>query len=210
MESDLQLSRLHPTLEIALRILIHEAGAAPSWMFSKRVTCLECDGDYRQTSAHGRNQKYSYYQHLGSCPARLKRVHAADFEKVVLRRLHLLASTPGLLEGVTKDQHRAVSNSLPAVEAERSAAESELRKTQEKIGALMDRIATLPRDMDASLLIQHARDLEAKKGQISDNIVRLNAEAAAVANQRANPEEVRKVSGLLCFISSGRVKQWRC
>jgi len=161
------------------------------FIFSKLIRCLECGAELRTTSAHGKNAKYSYYRHVGICPAGIGLVHADKLEAVVLRRFKELDLTPQLLDAVVRGQHRAVAGRVPDLELERSGCESELRQLDEKIEALVDRIASLPKDVDAEVLIRKMREMQAKKPRLSDNIVRLTAELESVSREKLNPEEVR-------------------
>jgi DNA invertase Pin-like site-specific DNA recombinase/uncharacterized small protein (DUF1192 family) len=162
------------------------------FVFSKRIRCLECGADIRTTSAHGRNEKYSYYRHVGKCSAGINLIHADEMETLVFRRLKELDATPQFLDAIVRNQHKLVSDKGPSVEADRLASESEMRQVQEKIEALVDRIASLPKTVDANVLIQKVGELQARKAQLADYIVRLNAELAGMSREKQNPEEVRK------------------
>ena len=93
---------------------------------------------------------------------------------------------------MVRNQHKLVSDRGPSVEADRLASESEMRQIQEKIEALVDRIASLPKEVDAGVLIQKVTELQARKGQLADYIVRLSSELAGMSREKQNPEEVRK------------------
>jgi hypothetical protein len=155
------------------------------------IRCMECGADMRTTSAHGRSAKYSYYRHEGVCPSGIGLVHADKLEAVVLRRLRELDTSPQLIELLVTQQHNLVTGKLPTLIADRTASESEARQIEEKLEILVERMVTLPKDMDASFLVRKMQELQARKTQLSDNIVRLNTEMQSMQEEKLNPEEVR-------------------
>lgn len=161
------------------------------FVFSKMIRCLDCGGEIRTTSAHGKNAKYSYYRHVGKCPAGVGLVHADKLEAIVMRRLRELDASPQLLEILVNRQHNSASDKAPAVISERNACESEARQIDEKVDALVDRIASLPKDVDATVLVRKMQELQTRKAQLSDNVVRLTAEIESMNREKLNPEEVR-------------------
>lgn len=161
------------------------------FVFSKRMRCLECGGEMRTTSAHGKSSKYSYYRHVGKCPAGIGLVHADKLEAVVMRRLRELDASPQLVEILVDRQHQTAASKTPSTVSERSACQTEVRQLDEKVDALVERIASLPKEMDATVLVRKMQEMQTRKAQILDNIVRLNAEIESASREKLNPEEVR-------------------
>ena len=162
------------------------------FLFTKRLSCRDCGAEIRALSGTGRSRKYSYYRHRGKCPTGFESIHADKLENLVLGRLEKLEAVPQLIAALTAQQHQDVSDSAPKLIAERSAMEAELRTTRQKAESLMDRIASLPKDVDADYLISHVNDLKQRQVQISDSILRLNTELESIDRKKIDPEEIQR------------------
>lgn len=169
----------------------HDQWKTYPFLFSKRLNCLDCGAEIHSLSGTGRSRKYSYYRHRGKCPTGFESIHADKLETLVLKRLEKLDAVPGLIEALTTKQHQTVSDSAPKLMAERNALEVELRETQKKAEAIVDRIASLPKNVDADFLITAVSDLKQRRVQISDSIARLDIELESIDRKKADPKEVR-------------------
>ena len=177
------------------------------YILSGLTSCIHCEDVMCGKSAHGKRQKYGYYEHgwaskrgstltASTFKCDPHRVPATKLEKVVLDHIYRLMKSPKLARGIIEEAQKIHAQ---------DGSHKEIKRLQAKVSgynsnleALAERLSELPKGVSASIIYKQMEKLETAKKEALERVSVLRRESGGF---RELPADFKSYQSFLKLVS---------